>query len=644
MPTERAATVKGMFGVTALILIIMLLHSGNYGGRDYREDEINSVHGALKLSPEGIVEWTARDIHPPGWTLFADFWVERFGGVEEITRWSSKLINLMTYALLYQLGLHLIDRRTAFYAVAILGVYGFASSGMYELRPYPMLVMITTALHLVYYRWLRQPTSKLMLVYAALGIAAIYTHYFAFFIFPAHALFLFAFCRFERKVWLNSILMWGFIALSFSAWILPFIYVILVPFSGGIYYSIPSGWEGLQTLYQQVAFRPEIVFGFLLLSSLFAPGAKAAIGRAHPGLRRQKRWHLLYPLFLLLATLLIAFAANSLVRNLTARNLQALVMLVALLMALGLRQLPLQAGAILLILLYLHAPQNIAVPTSNAPYRQIVQNMEPTYQTDSLLITEFSWAWRWLLPASYYLMDFTPGKMPKDRMFHLINPGDAAHPPAFPDRLANVDRSFDKTSFDRLPDHQQLWLLRQGGGNRHGEALQEWLNANYALVQTAAWEQPFPTSYSLSEYRRAPVSDLVIHVGDAMRLHSWSLDSVDVPACQTVTIESWWQIAQLDATPYTLTIILADDDGDGQEAIAESEAPANQFTTEWITDKYYRDQTKLTIPCDIDAGGYDLLLAMKESMSGQALPFRYPDGGSIGREYYLTTLEVQSGP
>lgn len=638
--TEQAAAIRGMFGVTALILIIMLLHSGSYGGRNYREDEIDSVHGALKLSPDGIVRWMARDVHPPGWRLFADFWVERFGGVEEITRWSSKLINLITYALLYQLGLHLADRRTAFYAVAILGVYGFASNGMYELRSYSMLVMITTALHLVYYRWLRQPTSRLMLVYVALGIAAIYTHYFAFFIFPAHALFLFAFRRFERKVWLNSILMWVFIALSFSAWLLPFIYVILVPFPGGIYYS-----KDLQTLYQQVAFRPEIVFGLLLLLSLFAPGAKAAIGRTHPGLRWQKRWHLLYPLFLLLATLLIAFAANSLVRSLTERNLQMLVMLVALLMALGLRQLPLQAGAILLILLYLHAPQNIAVQTSNGPYRQIVQNMEPTYQTDSLLITEFSWAWRWLLPASYYLMDFTPDKMPKARMFHLINPSDAAHPPAFPDRLANVHKSFDKAPFDRLPDHQQLWLLRQGGGNRHGEALQGWLNANYALVRTATWEQPFPTSYSLSEYRRAPVSDFVIHVGDAMRLHSWSLlDSVDVPACQTVTIESWWQIAQLDAIPYTLTIILADDDGDGQEAIAKSEAPANQFTTEWITDKYYRDQTKLTIPCDIDAGSYDLLLAMKESMSGQALPFRYPDGGGIGREYYLTTLKAQSSP
>lgn len=631
-----------MFGLTALILIIMLLHSHSYGGRNYREDEINSVHAAMLFSPTGIVEWMARDVHPPGWRLLADFWVDYFGGAEEITRWSSKLINLLTYALLYQLGLHIGDRRTAFYAVAILGVYGFAGSGLAELRPYAMLVMLATGLHLVYYRWLHRPTPRLMLVYAALGIAAIYTHFFAFFIFPAHALFLLVFRRFERKVWLDSLLMWGFIALSFSAWLLPFIYVILKPFAGGIYYAVSSDWEGLQRLYQQVKFQPEIIFGFLLLMSLFTPPLAHAIIRRHPGLRWRRHWTLLYPLFLLLATLIIAFLANTLVESLTDRNLQLLVTLAALLMALGLRRLPGPAAAILLILLYLQAPQNIAVPTSNGPYREIVQNMEQTYQTDSLLITEFSWPWRWLLPASYYLMDFTPDKMRKARMFHLIDRDARLHPPAYPDKLTNIRRTFDQADFDALDNHQQLWVLRQGGGSQHSEAFQAWLHANYALLRSEDWDQPFPTAYRLSEYRRAPEYDFAIHVGDAMRLHSWSLlDSVEAQACQFITIESWWQIAQPDATPYTLTLLLADSDGDGQVSFANS-VPADVFTSKWEADKYYLDQTELQIPCDIDAGSYDLLMAMKETLSGAPLSFGYPDGGGIGREYYLTTLKVSS--
>ncbi len=628
-----------MFGLTALILIIMLLHSHSYGGRNYREDEIDSVHAAMLFSPTGIVQWQARDVHPPGWRLLADWWVDHFGGAESVTRWSSKLINLLTYALLYQLGLHIGDRRTAFYAVAILGVYGFAGSGLAELRPYAMLVMLATGLHLVYYRWLHRPAPRLMLVYAALGIAAIYTHFFAFFIFPTHALFLFVFRRFERKVWLDSLLMWGFIALSFSAWLLPFIYVILVPFAGGIYYATSS----LQKLYQQVKFQPEIIFGFLLLMSLFTPPLTNAMVGRYPGLRWRRHWTLLYPLFLLLATLIIAFLANALVDSLTDRNLQMVVMLVALLMALGLRRLPGPAAAILLILLYLQAPQNIAVPTSNGPYREIVQNMKPTYQTDSLLITEFSWPFQWLLPASYYLMDFTPDKMLKTRMFHLIDRDARLYPPSFPDKLTNVRRSFDQADFDTLPNHQQLWVLRQGGGNQHSEDLQAWLHANYALLSSETWDQPFPTAYRLSEYRRAPAYDFAIHVGDAMRLHSWSLlDSVEAQACQFIAIESWWQIARPEATPYTLTLILADDDGDGQKNSVDDTAPADQFTSEWQPDRYYLDQTELQIPCDIAAGSYNLLMAMKETLSGAPLSFGYPDGSIIGREYYLTTLTVSS--
>jgi len=634
-PTEQTATLTRTLALAALILVIMALHSHSYSGRNYREDEINSVHAAMIKNPAEIVEWMAGDVHPPGWRLFADFWVDSFGGAEAITRWSSKLMNLLTYALLYQLGLHLGDRRTAFYAVAILGVYGFAGNAMAELRPYPMLIMLTAALHLVYYRWLRQPTSRLMLAYVVLGIAAIYTHFTAFFIFAAHALFLLAFHRFDRKVWLNSMLMWIFIALSFSVWLLPILYVILVPFSDG-YYTM-----GLQTLYHHVRFNPGVVFGLLLLLSLFTP-PRLITAHHQSRLRWAQRWNLLYPLFLLLAALAIIFLVHQVYTILHARTLQMLVTLVALLMALGLRFLPVQAGAILLILLYLHAPQNIAVQTANAPYREIVQSISASYRPDSVLITEFDHPSRWLTAAAYYLMDFTPNRMRKDRMLHLIDPEDQAHPPTFPDELANVRKSFDEADFAKLPDHQQLWLLRQGSGSRHSADLQQWLNQNYALLRTTAWDAPFPTSYSLSEYLRAPQSDAPVLFGDAMRLHSWALlDSVEVTPCQkSLTIESWWQLARPDDRPYTLTLILADSDGDGQAARADSlPAPANQFTTEWETDTYYRDQTELTIPCDIRAGSYNLLLAVKESLTGAPLPFRQPDGGT-GREYYLTTLNA----
>ena len=127
-----------------------------------------------------------------------------------------------------------------------------------------------------------------------------------------------------------------------------------------------------------------------------------------------------------------------------------------------------------------------------------------------------------------------------------------------------------------------------------------------------------------------------------MQLYDWSLlDSVDVQPCQDVTVESWWQLENEDNTPYTLSIILADDDGDGQLARTPS-VPANVFTSDWVANKYYRDHSVLQIPCEIETGSYPLLLGFVKTISGEELTLRYFSGDVIGSLTYLTTLHVDS--
>ena len=314
-------------------------------------------------------------------------------------------------------------------------------------------------------------------------------------------------------------------------------------------------------------------------------------------------------------------------------------------MSLGLRLLPTQAALLLASLLLLHAPASIDVRTSNAPYREITQEMARSYVTGSVVVTEFDWAWRWLLPAAYYLMDFTEDKMSKGRMYHLVAPGDSAHPPNYPDELVNIYGSFDAREFDsHLPKHSQLWHLQEGGGNELGAEFNDWLESGYARVRIISWEEEYETSYRLTEYKRAPTNEgPMLDVGDSLQLYAWELLSGwRISPCQSAEIESWWQIRERDATPYTVSIILADEDGDGQLAVANS-VPADEFTSDWSPDRYYRDSTSIVIPCDIDAGSYDLLLAAKESLTGDPLALAYSSGDTVGREFYLTTLTVENG-
>ncbi len=451
------------------------------------------------------------------------------------------------------------------------------------------------------------------------------------------------FTRYDRKLWLNSLLMWAFIGLSFLGWLLPFLQAILIVMPGGIYYAIPPGWTGILLFYSQSRFQPELLYQLLMLLSPFAPTVARRFPVDSRRLRFSPRVTTLYIPALLLSALLIAYAANWVVSSFSLRNVVMFAPLIAVCMALGLRMLPTKAAMLIVLLLILHAPQNLRVQVENAPYRDFVQTMAPTYQNDSVVVTEFNGAWRWLLPAAYYFIDFTPDKMSKYRQFHLVEPRDSAHPPNYPDELVNIFKTFEAADFaGRLPAHEQLWHLTQGGGNALGTDFADWLNQHYALIRTQAWDEPYVTDYALSEYARVPDNQgPLLRAGEQLNLYAWTLEgSVEVAACQSLTVESWWRISAEVDESYSLSVILAD--GDGQRAIQNS-IPADVFTTEWMTGRFYRDRTSLQMPCDLEEGRYNLLLAAKETLSGAALPLRYPDGSAIGNEVYLTTLQVSPG-
>ncbi|RME37325.1 MAG: hypothetical protein D6794_07200 [Deltaproteobacteria bacterium] len=314
---------------------------------------------------------------------------------------------------------------------------------------------------------------------------------------------------------------------------------------------------------------------------------------------QRQRWEqyrpLLYSVIVTVSIWTIPWVANFLIKNVTDRNMTIIIPSIVLLMGLGLRALPKPTHIILPWILVLGAPHLYPTATSNGPYREIVGAMSESYQPDSVLITEFNTAWQWLMPAVYTLMDFEPIEMPKGQMIHLIDRDDRAHSHGPPDRLANVYRTFNENQINDLTQsHRQLWVLQQGGGNSHHGDLTQWLNNHYAQIRQNAWEDGYLTRYTLTEYARVPDgASLMLKADDNFELWAWSLnDSVDVLPCQSITVESWWQIAQSNDNPYNIMLILADDNG--QVAINE-QPPANLFTTEWEANRYYRDGNTLTI-------------------------------------------------
>lgn len=164
-----------------------------------------------------------------------------------------------------------------------------------------------------------------------------------------------------------------------------------------------------------------------------------------------------------------------------------------------------------------------------------------------------------------------------------------------------------------------------------------------AVYDLAMWNGPFRFD-GPEGFQDLPDGDQVsIRVGDSFIMRQWSLiGATDVSRCQWVSVESWWETVKPDPISYSLTLILAQEDGNRQVAIGEK-APAGLPTSEWRTGVYYRDRTAVFIPCSIQAGKYVLLIGMKDIVHGPSLALEYPDGKAIGTLYYLTTLNVEAG-
>ena len=160
-----------------------------------------------------------------------------------------------------------------------------------------------------------------------------------------------------------------------------------------------------------------------------------------------------------------------------------------------------------------------------------------------------------------------------------------------------------------------------------------------SVYDLAMWNGPFQLN-GREGLQELPDGDRVaIRVGDNFIMHQWKLiGSTDVARCQWVSIESWWESVEANPLSYGLTLILAEEDGNGQVAIGEK-VPADLQTSEWRRGVYYRDRASVFIPCNIESSKYLLLLGMKDIVHGPSLTLKYPDGKAIGNALLFDHLK-----
>lgn len=150
--------------------------------------------------------------------------------------------------------------------------------------------------------------------------------------------------------------------------------------------------------------------------------------------------------------------------------------------------------------------------------------------------------------------------------------------------------------------------------------------------------------FDVSTAQRRTVPDdaaTIVTFGDALTLQHWALmDSVTVPACGRVHVESWWLAADELPANYSMQLAMVDADGAG---VASSNADLSLLPTRvWVPGMYHIDARALMVPCDIAPGEYPLVMSVYDpAAANSSLTVFNAEGAAMGDFLYLTTLFVE---
>ncbi len=640
----------------ALLLASVALHTAHFHNRNFREDEIYTVHAAQIMNLSEVVQWLGLGgVHPPGWRLVAVSWVQALGEAgkaEPVVRYFSTLVTLIALALVWRLGADLFGWPVSAYAVFLLGTLPFAQFYMHEFRPYGALVLVTAGATLALLRWVRRPTFARALLFVAFGVAALQTHYYGGFLLAGLALAFVLLVRWQRDLYLRALGLFFAIGFSLTAWLLPLAHRFIAG-AGGVTYALPSDRRFFQQLYDEMMPIPAaigdllVLIGVLTLLGAVLPVSPSRRPRDEAGGAIRYRFGPAGQALIVIVApgvmLALAFVINRFgTGNATPKNLIILTPYLALIAALGLRQLPWQARLATLLLITYPALTEFRTYRTNAPYRELMAFMTPDYQPGDRVIAHVQDYAASTQVLYYYLQDRLPGSLDKANMFHI---GGSSH--RFPhDPIANQVYAADDETLTRfaqfLDGAERVWLITYNRTDLLDPFLGI-LQRHYADARRAVLVDD-RNVYEIVAYQRVPETlSPLARFGEAIRLEGWELpDGVSVRACQDVPFESWWHALAAPGADLGIGLVLADANGMG---VARTDAePSGARTIDWQADTYHLDRRMLTVPCDLPPGDYPLLIGLHDLVSAEAVPIYTPDGAPTGSPlFYLTTLRV-SGP
>lgn len=205
----------------------------------------------------------------------------------------------------------------------------------------------------------------------------------------------------------------------------------------------------------------------------------------------------------------------------------------------------------------------------------------------------------------------------------------------FPSMPGQAYMTFERDLISSLGD--TVWYARSPSAPTDFTDIEGNLSARgYRAIQLAPIRY-FGRATAWELWRFETLDDETIYqIGD-FALRDWQLSTFTLQPCQTITLESIWQLAENSNPATVLTVALVQPETGA--ILAANDMPIDFATT---SDALAFDNRRLDIPCDALAGTYMLLLGAYEIEPLRDLEIRLGDDSLIdGNRAFLTTLTVE---
>ncbi|MFH1453805.1 MAG: glycosyltransferase family 39 protein [Armatimonadota bacterium] len=220
--------------IVYIFILALFLRLYNLGLPSIWVDEAFSIWVA-KFDMVPLVQFIAKDAHPPLYFMLLHFWVKLFGTGEFAVRLLSVLFSMGSLCLIYAVSnVVFTDKKYGLLASFLFAISSFSITGAdTDVKMYSMLTFLTILSVYFLCRIIKEAKPYLWILYTLTLMLALYTHYFAFFVIFAELVCIILFYRDKKgtdenannNMWpgIRPAVIIGLIMLvSFIPWVKPF--------------------------------------------------------------------------------------------------------------------------------------------------------------------------------------------------------------------------------------------------------------------------------------------------------------------------------------------------------------------------------------------------------------------------------------